>query len=157
MKKSICMLALIVGSLASASSAFAASDWEWQVPPATGNDLLSVTYTGTDFYAVGRAGVIVTSNTGGLGTWTHIPSPSIPTPIQKTYDFTGVAGTGKTIVAISATPPNVMPPVVDKSCLSRRIDHRRGLSTGTFADRISIVGEQHDARKNSVDWNFRGY
>jgi len=111
MKKSICMLALIVGSLASGSTAFAASDWEWQVPPATGNDLLSVTYTGTDFYAVGRAGVIVTSKTGGLGTWTHIPSPSIPSPIQKKYDFTSVAGVGKTIVAISATPQNAMMPV----------------------------------------------
>jgi hypothetical protein len=111
MKKSNCMLALIVGSLVSASSAFAASDWEWQVPPATGNDLLSVTYTGTDFYAVGRAGVIVTSKTGVLGTWTHIPSPSIPTPIQKKYDFTAVAGTGKTVVAVAATPQNAMMPV----------------------------------------------
>lgn len=101
---------MIVASLASASSVFAASDWEWQVPPATGNDLLAVTYTGADFYAVGRAGVIVTSNSGGLGSWTHVPSPSIPMPIQKQYDFTGVAGAGKTIVAVSATPQNAMLP-----------------------------------------------
>ena len=110
MKKKICALALIVGSLLSSSSAFAANDWEWQVPPATGNDLLGITYTGSAFFAVGRMGDIVTSTTGGLGTWTHIPSPSIPTPVQKQYDFLGVASHGNTIVAVASTPSNAMTP-----------------------------------------------
>ena len=111
MKKPICVLALAVGSLLSGSSAFAASDWEWQVPPATGNDLLGITYSGSAFFAVGRAGDIVISTSGGLGTWTHVPSPSIPMPIQKQYDFLGVASHGNTIVAVASTPSNAMTPV----------------------------------------------
>ncbi len=110
MKKQICLLAFAFASLSNGPCAFAAADWEWQVPPATGNDLLGITYTGSAFFAVGRAGNVVTSTTGALGSWQHIPSPSIPTPVQKQYDFLGVASHGNTIVAVASTRSNAMTP-----------------------------------------------
>lgn len=79
-----------------------ADTWEWRVPLPVGNDLLSVTATGTGYVAVGREGVIVRSATGAIGpptTWTQVTSP-ISVALMTPKDLRGVAANGATVVAV---------------------------------------------------------
>jgi hypothetical protein len=85
------IVATMGGAAVAATTTGCGESWQVVSPPPTGNSLLAITWTGSQFVAVGALGTILSSPDGV--TWTSQNRVT-------TSDLAGVAWTGGTLVAV---------------------------------------------------------